>query len=431
MKFFPQVHANRPLTATQLSTTVVPSAVDWLNSTNTEYRMLYLPWDRIEPVHRNSPVYQWDAQIDANIDYWKHQGYRVILGLFGTPEWARYDLWKQYRNSQPIGWYTGRAARFMEEAVARYDVSDVIIWNEPDVAPEDSMPEHFGGWGNPRAQYYGAGNYAAFVDYLAFDLRKYFPGTTIHVPGMLNESPPVYGLPQDQFIIGLIRALRKPYQVDFWGIHAYTWWGDFSENTQDKVDFDVNLPGRHHWDGQGVIQGKADLYRRLLKQYADGSHIPQLMVTEMALARGGGSCDTPGFQVDKANYVWRSFMRALKMDTIPWWYELEESWQCVGLFGTPSALTYKFMDQFHGWDFYAFLDHGGVVFEDYILRRWHNGKFQYAAIMFSNYADQTRLHPGWVEIVDWFDMYGNPIAPDRPNSQYNIGYEPRIAIAKP
>lgn len=395
----------------------------WILSTGSKIILRYLPWETIEAVRG---TYNWDAVWDAEVNYWRNQGWRVILGVKTSPQWAR--VYPNYINSRIRSKYWQDCADFAVAALNRYGLNGFVIWNEPDVYPLDSLPEHFGGWGDPSLPSYGGKNYGSFINFFINAVRAVRPTTTVHLSALMNQEHPAGGKPENTFFDGMVSRLAKPYKADYLHVHSYTWWGMGLE-----IDPDVNLSGPEHWYGEGSIWGKIRYYRDVLNQYGGGSPLPKFWISECALVINGVGvdCHPPQFQEDKANYFWRASMRAIKElagqpDTKFLWYEVVESeWQCVAVYGELAQQTYEFIDSLTGWQFYSFDDYGGSVFEDYLFRKWESGQWKYLAVMWSNDGSQTREHPR--DGATWYDYLGNSISAS--GATETIGYWPKIAIA--
>ena len=260
---------------------VLQARIGWL-------RVNSFNWSAVEPMetqrHWNKVSYLEQALITA-----AQRGVQVILGVRGTPDWARKIPGASCGPIKPEA--LPAFAAFMRDMVARYSVPPYSvkyyeIWNEPDVDPalvaDDSA---FGCWGDPNDPYYGGGVYAQMLQAIYPQMKAADPAAQVLVGGLLLECDP--GVPgacsgpsgdrPPHFLEGILAGGGAPY-FDGVAFHAYDYFGGVT-GAYGNSSF-ASL-----WNTTGpVVIAKARFVRSVLSAY--GVTGKYLMNTESALICG-------------------------------------------------------------------------------------------------------------------------------------------------
>ncbi|HEU4329321.1 MAG TPA: hypothetical protein VFS21_39650 [Roseiflexaceae bacterium] len=274
------------------------SALDFAMSANPKWvRAGDALWSDVEPVRGGG--YRWEAlaTLEANIRRIRAANPNVepTVVVQRSPAWAQSISGRLC--SPPKREYVADFARFLEALSRRFSASDLRvnyyeIWNEPDVAPEDTSDDMgMGCWMNKSAPRQSGFYYGEVLSYVAPWVKNSNPNATV-IGGAL-----LYNWPDDvlsrAFLEGMLDS-GAGKAVDAISFHAYGEWG--------ATDLLVNKTLR---------------LRGILAAY--GLDHKPLFATEVAalcLGLSQSSC-SPSFEQWKfrqANYAARIYAQALALD---------------------------------------------------------------------------------------------------------------------
>jgi hypothetical protein len=256
-------------------------------------------------------------------------GMETILIVRAAPEWARRVPGSECSAVRPEA--LDAMAAFVADAVARYKDAPygVKYWelgNEPDVDPRLVGPSSpFGCWGNMDDSYYGGEYYARMLKAVYPAVKAADPEAQVLIGGLLLDQDPSKdekANPPGRFLEGILRAGGGDY-FDAVSFHAYVGYDGQLHDWE-------TLPGSWQERG-GVVAGKVDLIRKVLKSY--GYQKP-LLLTEAALLCG--NCTEkllPGYLQAQAAYVPRLYLRSVGLGmAATLWYTLDgPGWRQAGL----------------------------------------------------------------------------------------------------
>jgi hypothetical protein len=258
-------------------------------------------WADIEPVRGGG--YRWEvlAQVEQNLRRLQAAGIEPTLVITRSPAWAQRVSGRFCSPPKPE--YVADFARFAHALAARYvgSVNYWEIWNEPDVAPnETSDNTGMGCWIDPSLPYYGGSYYGEVIKQVAPAIKAANPNARVIAGALL------YGWPDDSkpraFLEGLLASGAGP-MFDMLSFHAYGEWG--------AGDLLINKTAR---------------IRQVLTSY--GMPNKPLIATEIAATCGStnlASCP-PNFEAWKqhqANYAARIYAEAIALNLAgAFWYTL-------------------------------------------------------------------------------------------------------------
>jgi len=258
-------------------------------------------WADIEPVRGGG--YHWEVlnQVEQNLRRLQTAGIEPTLVIMRSPAWAQRTPGRLCSPPKPE--YVGDFVRFMRALAARYAgrVSAWEIWNEPDVAPNETSDDTgMGCWLTSTPPYLGGGYYGEVVKQVAPAIKSANPNAKVIAGALL------YDWPDDSkpraFLNGLL-ASGAGQTFDMLSFHAYGEWG--------AGDLLINKTAR---------------IREVLKSYSMPNK--PLIATEIAATCGSiniTSCP-PSFEAWKqrqANYAARIYAEAIALNLDgAFWYTL-------------------------------------------------------------------------------------------------------------
>lgn len=258
-------------------------------------------WADIEPVRGGG--YRWEvlAAVEQNIRRLQAAGIEPTLVIMRSPSWAQRVPGRLCSPPKPE--YIADFAHFTQALAARYagSVNYWEIWNEPDVAPnETSDNTGMGCWLDLSLPYYGGSYYGEVIKQVAPAIKAANPNAQVIAGALL------YGWPDDSkprtFLEGLLASGAGP-MFDMLSFHAYGEWG--------AGDLLINKTAR---------------IRQVLSSY--GMPNKPLIATEIAATCGStnvASCP-PNFEAWKqrqANYAARIYAEAIALNLAgAFWYTL-------------------------------------------------------------------------------------------------------------
>jgi hypothetical protein len=258
-------------------------------------------WSDIEPVRGGG--YHWEAMagVDANIQRLRAAQIEPTLIIQRSPAWAQRVPGRLCSPPKPE--YIADFARFTHALAARYSstVNYWEIWNEPDVAPnETSDGTGMGCWLDPSLPDYGGAYYGEVVKQVAPAIKAANPNAKVIAGALL------YAWPDDSkpraFLNGILASGAGPV-FDMLSFHAYGEWG--------AGDLLINKTAR---------------IRQILSSY--GMPNKPLIATEIAATCGSTNVTScpPNFEAWKqrqANYAARIYAEAIALNLAgAFWYTL-------------------------------------------------------------------------------------------------------------
>jgi hypothetical protein len=258
-------------------------------------------WSDIEPVRGGG--YHWEglAGVDANIQRLRAAQIEPTLIIQRSPRWAQRVPGRLCSPPKPE--YIADFARFTQALAARYAsrVNYWEIWNEPDVAPNQTTDDTgMGCWADSSLPYSGGAYYGEVVKQVVPAIKAANPNARVIAGALL------YGWPNDtesrDFLNGIL-ASGAGTVFDMLSFHAYGEWG--------AGDLLINKTAR---------------IRQVLNSY--GMPNKPLIATEIAATCGStnvASCP-PNFEAWKqrqANYAARIYAEAIALNLAgAFWYTL-------------------------------------------------------------------------------------------------------------
>jgi hypothetical protein len=258
-------------------------------------------WSDIEPVRGGG--YRWEgmAGVDANIQRLQAAGIEPTLVIVRSPAWAQRVPGRLCSPPKPE--YIADFARFTQALAARYAgrVNYWEIWNEPDVAANETTDDSgMGCWADATLPYNGGAYYGEVIKQIVPAIKAANPSAKV-IAGALLYNWPDDTIPR-AFLNGLLASGAGPV-FDILSFHAYGEWG--------AGDLLINKTAR---------------IRQVLKSY--GMPNKPLIATEIAATCGSmniASCP-PNFEAWKqrqANYAARIYAEAIALNLAgAFWYTL-------------------------------------------------------------------------------------------------------------
>jgi hypothetical protein len=257
------------------------------------------------------------------------------------------------------------------------------LGNEVDVDPTLVPVDYgFGCWGDISDPYYGGEHYGEMLKVVTPAIKAVDPDAKVMIGGLLlakpNTTDPNQGKPE-LFLKGILEAGAAPY-FDIVAYHTYPVY------VGQNIDYDNEAYSAWlAWGGWTL--GKARFLRATMAEY--GVDKP-LSLNETSLGcetRWYPQCESepPDFFLAQANYVVRTFTRALSEDLHSLiWYTLDGP----------------------GWRYTALLDDNGnprpaYVAYQQLIARLNRGKFEQAVDYgpnveaYSFTKDNKRIHVVW------------------------------------
>jgi hypothetical protein len=253
---------------------------------------------------------------EAEIKAAAAQGYKIVLILGETPDWAvkqgfkcgaiREDAWGEF-----IAYAAEVVRRF---SASPYNVEYYELFNEPDAA------DVLGCWGDPLdTSYYGGQYYGKFLQAVYPALKAANPSAKFMVGGLLLGCNPTIELfkqnsaatcTDGNFFEGVLVSGAKN-AFDGVAFHAYDYFARVSETGEEWYE---NYNWASSWDTTGpVTLVKSRYLRDLLNKY--GARDKFLMNTEIAVLcafSAGQSCvDNLNKSPIKVYYVVYSFLASI------------------------------------------------------------------------------------------------------------------------
>jgi hypothetical protein len=258
-------------------------------------------WSDIEPVRGGG--YHWEsmAGVDANIQRLRAAQIEPTLIIQRSPVWAQRVPGRLCSPPKPE--YIADFARFTHALATRYagQVNYWEIWNEPDVAPNETTDDTgMGCWSDSNLPYNGGAYYGEVVKQVAPAIKAANPNAKV-IAGALLYNWPDDAKPR-AFLNGILTS-GAGTSFDMLSFHAYGEWG--------AGDLLINKTAR---------------IRQVLNSY--GMPNKPLIATEIAATCGStnvASCP-PNFEAWKqrqANYAARIYAEAIALNLAgAFWYTL-------------------------------------------------------------------------------------------------------------
>jgi hypothetical protein len=258
-------------------------------------------WADIEPVR--GAGYRWEvmAAIEANVQRLRDTGIEPTLIIYRTPTWAQRVPGRLCSPPKPE--YIADFVRFAHALASRYSstVNYWEIWNEPDVAPNETTDSTgMGCWADPSLPYYGGSYYGEVVKQVAPAIKAANPNAKVIAGALLYDWPD--DTKPRAFLNGLL-ASGAGTTFDALSFHAYGEWG--------AGDLLINKTAR---------------IRQVLNSY--GMPNKALIATEIAATCGSTNITScpPNFEAWKqrqANYAARIYAEAIALNLAgAFWYTL-------------------------------------------------------------------------------------------------------------
>lgn len=294
-------------------------------------------WAMIEPVRGGG--YHWEllAEVEQNIRRLQAAGIEPTLVIGRSPAWAQRVPGRVCSPPKPE--YIADFVRFAHAVAARYagSVNYWEIWNEPDVAPNQTVDDTgMGCWIDASLPYYGGSYYGEVVKQVGPAIKSANPNAKVIAGALL------YDWPDDSkpraFLNGIL-ASGAGAAFDILSFHAYGEWG--------AGDLLINKTAR---------------IRQVLSSY--GMPNKPLIATEIAATCGStnvASCP-PNFAAWKqrqANYAARIYAEAIALKLAgAFWYTLVSQ--------SPGFNYSQLIDEQDGTlipreSYYAFLNSGKLL----------------------------------------------------------------------
>ncbi len=326
-----------------------------------------LPGVQWSTVEASPGTYNWSvlADLETDLKNGSSDGFKVVLLVHSTPEWARKD-----GGTGPWCGPIAEAklpdfAKFMKALVARYSVAPYNvkyweIWNEEDT-PYGTGDAGFGCWGDSSDAYFGGGYYAEMLKAVYPQIKAADPQAQVLIGGLLLGCDPRGGcaagtsLPS-MFLEGILRNNGGPY-FDGVSFHSYDYYygglGEYyspywlSASSSTLPSWPSTLPTPTHFGP--VFIAKAQFINSLLSQY--GVTGKYLMNTESALICGKtgqeAPCVTDDMAYTKAYYIAQAYAAAIAQGLrANIWYSAL-GWRASGLLNgdlspQPAYTAFKF-----------------------------------------------------------------------------------------
>ncbi len=328
-----------------------------------------LPGVQWSTVEASPGTYNWSvlADLETDLKNGSSDGFKVVLLVHSTPEWARKD-----GGTGPWCGPIAEAklpdfAKFMKALVARYSVAPYNvkyweIWNEEDT-PYGTGDAGFGCWGDSSDAYFGGGYYAEMLKAVYPQIKAADPQAQVLMGGLLLGCDPRGGcaagtsLPS-MFLEGILRNNGGPY-FDGVSLHSYDYYygglGEYyspywlSASSPTLPLFPSPATPVYPANAGPVLVAKAQFIRSLLSQYSvTGKY---LMNTESALICGKtgqeAPCVTDDMAYTKAYYIAQAYAAAIAQGLrANIWYSAL-GWRASGLLNgdlspQPAYTAFKF-----------------------------------------------------------------------------------------
>jgi hypothetical protein len=364
-------------------------------------------WVEPEPGERK---WGWLGNVDARLIALSNAGFRNVLVVRSTPDWAQAVPGHECGPIKPEN--LDEFALFLTDLVNRYkqppyNVKAWELWNEPDVAPNLVPPgAAYGCWGDASDPYYGGGAYGQMLSYAYPAIKAADPGAQVVLGGLLldcdpDDPPPGKDCTPSRFLEGILLGGGGDY-FDIANIHAYAYYG---------LPGDPVYPRIYNWnwaygESSTAIPEKTNFVRQTLQNY--GYQKP-VFNTEAALDCTIGTADCYEVQ---AMYAVRAYAEAISLGLkTQSWYALQSPWKDSGLIfapGSPKPAYYAYQTTVEELAGATYL--GPVAsypgLEGYAF---HGGALQIQVVWSADDAVHTvTLLAGTVRVID---RYGTEIVP--------------------
>ena len=278
------------------------------------------------------------ADLVSQIETARIDGFEPILTVRGTPPWAQ----KHPTSCGPIAEAQfADFANFLVEALNSFPALKYLeIWNEPDAAWQDVIPDRIWGgcWGEQEdTEFYGGQYYAEMLKVVYPAVKAAFPDVQILTGGLQMECDP--GLPLDtcvppsgdpdrpiwkhnstKFFNGILAGGGGPY-FDGVSFHAY----DYDNPVNPRGEY-ANTSWNTAWNSTGpVLVAKTRYLLNAMQQYGVTGKF--LMSTENSLLMNDWVPNSNEFEQTKAGYLVKSYAMSLSLGLkANIWFEMVGRW---------------------------------------------------------------------------------------------------------